>query len=302
MRGETAGWHGIELRHLAALRAIAHERSFSGAAVALGYTQSAISGQIIALERVVGTRLVERLRGSPIVGLTPEGEVLAAHATAIATRLDTARAEIALVRTGAAPALRIGTFQTVARAVVATTLRRLAQIDGEIDVTLHEAYDTAPLLERLERGNLDLAFTLLPVREGPFETVELYRDTHALVVRSVDPLARRSSVRLDELDGGTLIRLARGPRPADDATYVDDVGSLLSLVSAGLGIGLVPARAVDLPRDLAAVRVDGRAPSHVVAISWHVDRARSSAAQRFVELAATASAALTPQPPLYAVG
>ena len=87
--------HGVELRHLVALEAVAAERSFSAAAARLGYTQSAVSGQILALERLVGARLLERIRGSRPVEVTAEGEILLAHARAIIARLEAARAELA---------------------------------------------------------------------------------------------------------------------------------------------------------------------------------------------------------------
>ncbi len=71
---------GIELRHLAALEAVATEGSFGRAALKLGYTQSAISQQIATLERLVGERLVERPGGPRPVTLTEAGAILLRHA------------------------------------------------------------------------------------------------------------------------------------------------------------------------------------------------------------------------------
>ena len=80
---ERDGWLGVEVRHLAALRAVAQEGSFGGAALALGYTQSAVSQQIATLERAVGERLVERPGGPRRVSLTEAGVVLLRHAERI---------------------------------------------------------------------------------------------------------------------------------------------------------------------------------------------------------------------------
>jgi DNA-binding transcriptional LysR family regulator len=90
----TPGWPGVELRHLAALEAVAHEGSFRGAGVRLGYAQPAISQQIAALEAAVGARLVDRRRGRGGVSLTEAGELLLAYATDIGQRLRAARAEL----------------------------------------------------------------------------------------------------------------------------------------------------------------------------------------------------------------
>jgi DNA-binding transcriptional LysR family regulator len=95
----TPGWPGVELRHLAALEAVAHEGSFRGAGARLGYAQPAISQQIAALEAAVGTRLVARRRGRGGVSLTEAGELLLAYASEIGARLRSARAELAALQT-----------------------------------------------------------------------------------------------------------------------------------------------------------------------------------------------------------
>src|SRR6478609_2871240 len=92
--------HGIELRHLIALQAIAQERSFGKAAVLLGYTQSAVSQQLASLERAVGEKLVERPGGPRAVSMTEAGELLLRHAEAIVARMKAAQADLAAFAEG----------------------------------------------------------------------------------------------------------------------------------------------------------------------------------------------------------
>jgi molybdate transport repressor ModE-like protein len=91
---EPVFWHGLQLRHLLTLRAVAEEGSFSAAASRLGYTQSGVSAQVRTLERCVGARLVERRRGSRSIALTEQGAVLNRYAIAVLGQLDAARLEI----------------------------------------------------------------------------------------------------------------------------------------------------------------------------------------------------------------
>src|SRR5437763_12681962 len=109
---EPDNWLGVELRHFAALQAVATEGSFGRAAGRLGYTQSAISQQIATLERIVGERLVERPGGPRPVSLTEAGHLLLRHADSIVARLQAAQADLHAMRTGDAGLLRLGTCQS----------------------------------------------------------------------------------------------------------------------------------------------------------------------------------------------
>src|SRR5579885_556907 len=93
-------WLGVELRHLAALQALADTGSFGRAAEELGYTQSAVSQQIATLERRVGARLVERPGGPRPVSITEAGALLLRHADSILSRLQAAQADLQALQAG----------------------------------------------------------------------------------------------------------------------------------------------------------------------------------------------------------
>src|SRR5262249_26728836 len=99
---EPDRWLGVELRHFRALEAVSRERSFAKAAIALGYTQSAVSQQIATLERLVGQKLVERPGGPKPVSLTEAGQLLLTHAEAIAARVAAAQADLTALGGGEA--------------------------------------------------------------------------------------------------------------------------------------------------------------------------------------------------------
>ncbi|HEY7561825.1 MAG TPA: LysR family transcriptional regulator [Gaiellaceae bacterium] len=293
------GWLGVELRHLAALQAVAEEESFGRAAERLGYTQSAVSQQIQALERIVGHRLVERPGGPRRVSLTEAGELLLRHAAGIVARLQAAHADLAAFAEGSAGTLRIGAFQSVGARVLPVLLREFTDAWPSVSVQLTEGTDDGYLLQLVERGELDLAFVMLPVEEGPFETREAMVDPHVLVVQTDSPLAlrkRRPSLR--EVAELPLIgfRQCRSIHAVEtrfrDAGLEprivfrsDDNGTIQGLVAAGVGAALVPLLSVDVGHEGTAVFGLADVPPRLIGVAWHRDRYRSPAARAFADLA-----------------
>src|ERR687895_2497154 len=179
---EPDRWLGLDLRHLIALKAIADEGSFGKAAERLGYTQSAVSQQIAALEKIVGMRLIERPGGPRPISLTEAGRILVRHADAIQARLLAAKADMQALEAGDAGRLRVGTFQSVGTRIIPTLLRRFSDSHPDVEVLLRESLHERELIEMVERGELDLTFWALPIEPGPYESVELLTDPYVLVV------------------------------------------------------------------------------------------------------------------------
>jgi molybdate transport repressor ModE-like protein len=294
---ERDRWLGVELRHLAALDAVARSRSFGAAARELGYTQSAVSQQIAQLERVVGQRLVERPGGPRPVDLTEAGRLLLRHADAIVAQLQAAEADMAALAEGAAGTLRVGIFQSVGARILPALLRRFRQEWPRVEIGLREETDAADLLRLLERGELDLTFADLPLSEGPFESEEILRDPYVLLVSARSELAQRDSAPpLRSLSGVPLIgwrstdepeRYLRGHVPELNVVFrTDDNGTLTALVAEGLGAAVVPLLVVN-PRSpgLVTLPMGSRIPPRVLVVVWHRDRYRSPAADAFIALA-----------------
>ncbi len=300
---ERDEWLGIELRHLAALQALASERSFGRAAERLGYTQSAVSQQIATLERVVGERLVERPGGPRPVSLTEAGELLLRHAQSIVARLQAAQADLHALRAGEIGTLRVGTFQSAGARLLPAVMRRFAAAWPGVDVVIGEL-DDEEVEHAIERGELDVGFVLLPVGEAPLETHELVHDPYVLVSASGTPFAEAPEPpSLAEIGAAPLIgfKAHRSLEPVEAALrgagveprYAfrsNDNGTVQGLVAAGIGNAILPRLTVDASDPRVAVRelVD-EVPPRVVAIAWHRDRYHSPAARAFVETAVAAT-------------
>jgi DNA-binding transcriptional LysR family regulator len=290
-------WLGVEMRHFAALEAVARTRSFGRAARELGYTQSAVSQQIAQLEKIVGQKLFDRPGGPRRVEPTEAGLLLLGHADAIVARIDAAKADMDALAEGAAGTLRVGIYQSVGARLLPALVRRFRTQWPLVGVRVREESDAADLLRLLEHGELDLTFAELPLPDGPFEWAEVLHDPYVLVVSTDSELAELDSAPpLREIAKLPLIgrrstnepeRHLAGRVPQLNVVFrTDDNGTLQSLVAEGLGVAIEPRLVVD-PRDrrLKMLPFGSRIPPRTLVVAWHRDRYRSQAAQAFVELA-----------------
>jgi DNA-binding transcriptional LysR family regulator len=308
------GFLDIELRHLAALQAVSEEGSFGRAATRLGYTQSAVSQQIATLERIVDAKLVERPGGPRRVYLTEAGRLLLRHADGIVARLHAAQADLAALARGDAGPLRIGTYQSVGNKILPALLRRFSAQLPEIQIELRESHADDELLVAVERGELDLTFTMLPPIEGPFEVLELMRDPYVLLVPADSPLAGKGQVSLREIGEQPLVsnRFCRSVEQVHDHLRArgvqpqvifrsDDNGTVQGVVAAGLGVALVPRLTVDeTDPSVAVIDLGGRVPDRMIGLAWHRDRFRTQAAEAFAAEAQALCAELAAEKPVAA--
>jgi DNA-binding transcriptional LysR family regulator len=290
---------GVELRHLLALQAIAEHGSFGRAARALGYTQSAISQQVAALERAVGEKLIERPGGPRPVSLTEAGQLLLRHAEAIVARMKAAQADLAAFSEGAAGPLRIGTYQSVSARLLPTLVRRFKEAFPKVEIQLSESAIDDELEARLERGEVDLSFVMLPMNEAPLEATQLIVDPYVLLVPADSRLAGRAKPpSLKEIAKEPLIGYRQCRSMAAVETAIrragaeprivfrsDDNGTVQGLVGAGIGVALVPRLTLQPTDGVEVIDLADLLPPRLVGIAWHRDRYRTPAARAFVETA-----------------
>ncbi|MFF0478964.1 LysR family transcriptional regulator [Streptomyces sp. NPDC004284] len=248
--------------------AVARAGSFTAAAHALGYTQSAVSRQVQSLEDEVGAELFERLpRG---VRLSEAGRVLVPHAEAVRDRLATARAELAALRSLDGGLLRLGSFSSATAALVPRAQAVFRERHPGVAVSRVEGFSVKHL-GLVATGEEDLAVVCPPPGSPPPPGVTLH---HLLDEPMLVALPRghahtgRRGVRLAELaDEEWIVGNERLEdtlfRPAVEAGFRPRTGLLagewiakLGAVAAGLGVTLVPALAAASVRpDVALVTI-----------------------------------------------
>jgi len=295
----------LEVRHLQALVAVSDAGTFGKAAEALGYTQSAVSQQIAALERVLGTPVFDRPGGPRPVRLTTAGAVLLEHAQSVLATLRIATADVEAVARGDRGRLRIGLMQSVGTKILPSLLMRFAVERPEVEIVLHEAHDATELLAKVEAQELDLAFSAEVAPQGPFTTRLVLEDPFVVLAPNTLEWRNRTHITIAEIATHPLVGnrnpscygqalLAFGDLTPTFVFESDDNTTIQGCVAAGLGIALGPMLTIDLADPTTTiVEVEPPVPPRLLTVSWHANRRPSALLDDFVEATLEVCARIT---------
>ncbi|MFJ8945301.1 LysR family transcriptional regulator [Streptomyces sp. NPDC102395] len=287
----------IDVQRLRVLRAVAEHGSFNQAAAALRLTPSAVSQQVAALERSLGTQVVARsTRG---VTLTPAGRIMVGTAESVAAELEHARQQVAALSTGRTQ-LTVATFTSGGRLLLPAALTQLMAAHPRTVLHVREGEPEA-VLPLVRQGAVDLALAYhfdgpLPVGPGPRSSLEwtpLLEDPLHVVLPQGHRLADHDALDLADLAAepwvlGCLKTEAYLRRFARHAGFDPDIRGTTtdyffarSLVGAGMGISLIPsiALAPEIPglstvpikspgpiRHIGVATISGRDRPHVTTL------------------------------------
>lgn len=260
----------FDSRHIRTFHAVVQEGTYSAAARTLGYTQPAITQQMKALERSVGTPLF--IRVGRRMRLTEAGEALARHAGVILDSITSAQQQMTALTRLRAGRVRMCAFPSASATLVPEALARLAAEHPGVRVELQES-EPPDSLRRVVSGECDitLAFTYPGLHEQvPEELVEipLMEDQLTVLLPTGHAMARRRAVRLGELAeerwiagclrcrANFLHECAELGFAPDVAFTTDDILVVQSLVAEGLGIAMMPGLVLSF---LVHRKVTGRA-------------------------------------------
>ncbi|HEY1176972.1 MAG TPA: LysR family transcriptional regulator [Phytomonospora sp.] len=252
----------MDTTFLLAFATVAKTGSFSQAARELGYTQSAVSQQVAALERDLGARLLERRPVAP----TEAGRRLLEHAGPILLRLTAARTDVRRIA-GALPAELVVGMSPLADtgrliAAVAAVRAGMPRVEAIVEVTGRADVLAGVAQGRFAVGAVD-GFAVegdpLPVHDtGPFATTVLAEGPVAVAMPHTHPLADRQNLPLETLADAHWIDAPETAAPLSRLRALTrtsgfhpglryrgtDVSTLLRLIAADGGLALLPTAAL----------------------------------------------------------
>lgn len=270
----------VTLRQLRYFNALARHGHFGRAAEACAISQPALSMQIKELEEALGDVLFERTPRQ--VALTKFGDESAQRARDILRLVDELGDLARASRDRLVGRLRVGMIPTIAPYLLPKVIGDLTRMHPQLDIHVRETL-TPKLIQELAEGRLDTAIVALPVSEPSLVEVALFAE-HFLLVRPADeagtpvPSSKAlRAMRLLLLEEGHCFRdqalsfcnmQSSPPREVLDAS---SLSTLVQMVSAGIGVTLIPEMAVAVETRSASVsvaRFKNPQPSRTIGMIW----------------------------------
>jgi LysR family transcriptional regulator, hydrogen peroxide-inducible genes activator len=270
----------MNLRQLRYFDALARHSHFGRAAAACAISQPALSMQIKELEETLGAVLIER--GARQVRLTNFGEEAALRVRDILRSVDELGDFARASRDRLSGRLRIGMIPTIAPYLLPTLMENLSPAHPEVDIYVREAL-TSKLIQELAEGRLDTAIVALPISEPSFTEVSLFAENFLLVrpredaEKPVPSSKMLREMRLLLLEEGHCFRdqalsfCNTKSLPQRETLDANSLSTLVQMVSAGLGVTLIPEMAVAVETRSASVsvaRFKNPQPSRTIGMIW----------------------------------
>jgi len=273
----------IDVQRLRVLREVAEHGSFSKAAAALLLTPSAVSQQISALERSLGTAVVER--GARGTQLTEPGRMLVETADVIIDELLSTQERIGRLTSGRVDRLTVATFASGGQRLLPAALQRFSASHPNVEFDVFES-DPGDSIPQMRQGKADLALAyhfdgpppITPADRSGLEWTAVMDDPMWMVLPRHHRFAGRSSIALAELGGERWVQgcvkineiLESYAALAGIRIHVScnttDYTFAQALIAAGVGIGLVPEVALTPNDQLMAIPLEPPRPSRYIGV------------------------------------
>jgi LysR family hydrogen peroxide-inducible transcriptional activator len=241
----------IKLKDLRYLVALADTRHFGRAAEKCFVSQPTLSAQLKKLEDYLGVQLIERQPKN--VSLTEAGEQIVARARRM---LEASEEVVTLARAHRDPLagrLRVALLPTIGPYLLPRVSQPIRKGLPRLELRLYE-YQTEQILERLEAGEIDLGILALPIAADGFEAQTLFTEPFVVAMPDQHRLSKRDSVKLEDLNGETLLLLEDGHCLRDQALEVcsrvdlhekqdfraTSLETLRQMVATGAGVTFLP--------------------------------------------------------------
>jgi LysR family hydrogen peroxide-inducible transcriptional activator len=267
----------MNLRDLKYLVALAEHCHFGKAADVCFVSQPTLSMQIKKLEQTLGVKLLERNNKSVL--LTDLGREIAERAQTILTQADEMREFAKLAKDPYSGEIKIGIIPTLAPYLLPHIIPTLTQHFPKLSFYLLEE-QTSVLVEKLKHGKIDAAILAFP--QENFSNMTLFTEEFFLAVPSVNALAKRKLLKLDDLEHKSLLLLEEGHCLREQALALcssvhasetesfraTSLETLRHMIAAGVGMTLIPALACVPTRGVTYIPFAGQKPQRTMGLFW----------------------------------